>query len=304
MIKIGIVDRNDTSNEYSDALKKSSDLTFEGFYDLSSVTGSGGSIQSNFFLLAGFNKFIQACDALFFPKVNHEVYGLIILTLKHSKHVLIGNPLNLELEAVDHLFKLADEANVILKVIQTIQYHSVFQAAIRYIRNPAYLEIRNESTNINESLIDSLYNSIQPAVGINQAGMKKFHAVGIPPDNGTPDVINARIEFNNGCVANVTSGRYAGSDKFLCRIHQEKEHIDIDFYNHCINLTTFINPDHSHSSDLISVSGNNPFGDELSGFAANIISNSFHLNHSESGYNTYFISRKILEKICYKSSII
>ena len=301
MLKIGIVGRDPVSNEFSDAIRQSSDFAFEGFFFTYPNGDSSESTHDSFPAVAGIEELIHCCDALFFPEVNHEIYHLIILALKHSRHVLIGNPLNLDLGLVDDLFKLAEEANVLLKVIQTIQYNSALRTASSYIRNPVYIEIRKESLNSGESLIETLYNSIQPAVFINQTSMKKLQAVSIPPDNGTPDVINARIEFNNGCVANVTSSMYALSNRFSCRIHQEKQFIDIDFANHSISLTGFEESEHRHSSDLILVSGNYPFADELSCFARNIFSNSFHLNHSESGYNTYFISRKILEKICFVS---
>lgn len=304
MLKIGIVGKDPFSDEYLNAIRQSSDFAFEGFYLIPANGDSGKNIHNNFSGLAGFKELIHSSDTLFFPEVTHEIYHLITLTLKHSRHVLIGNPLNLDLGAVDDLFKLAEEANVILKVIQTIQYHSVLQAATSFIRNPVYLEIRKESLNSTESLIETLYKSIQPAVYINQVAMKKLQAVGIPPNNGAPDVINARIEFSNGCVANVTSSRYSSLDRFSCRIHQEKQYIDIDFANHSISLTGFEESYHSHSSDLIIVSGNFPFVDELSGFATNILSNSFHLNHSESGYNTFFISKKILEKICFVSPAV
>jgi predicted dehydrogenase len=304
MLKIGIIGRGPVSNEYLDAIKQSSDFAFEGFSSLHPNGESGENTHDNFPDLAGTLKLIHSSDALFFPKVTYEIYHLIALTLKHSRHVLIGNPLNLDLGLVDDLFKLAEEANVLLKVIQTIPYHSVLQVATTYIRNPVYVEIRKESLNSTESLIENLYHSIQPAVYINQAAMKKLQAVGIPPNNGMPDVINARIEFNNGCVANITSSRYSSSDRFSCRIHQEKQYIDIDFNNHSISLTNFEKSNHKNSSDIIMVSGNYPFADELSCFAKNILSNSFHLNHSESGYHTYFISRKILEKISFASAII
>ena len=304
MLKIGIVGRDPVSNEFLDAIRQSSDFSFEGFF-INYPTGSvAETCLHNLPSVASSEKLIHTCDALFFPDVNHEVYHLITLTLKHSKHVLIGNPLNLDFGFVDDLFKLAEEANVLLKVIQTIQYSSVLQAASQYIRNPPYLEIRKESLNSGESLIETLYHCIQPAVYINQTDMKKIQAVSIPPDNGTPDVINARIEFNNGCVANVTSSMYASSDRFLCRIHQEKQSIDIDFTDHSINLTGFDESEYRNSSDPIRVEENYPFADELSCFAGNILNNSFHLNHAQSGYNTYFISRKILEKISYVSPIL
>ncbi|KPK80674.1 MAG: hypothetical protein AMS27_16405 [Bacteroides sp. SM23_62_1] len=303
MLKIGIVGNGPFSDEYLDALNQSSDFAFDGYYLINLPGRSDNHIHNNLTEPAGIRELIHTCDALFFPEVTQEVYHLITLALKHSRHVLIGNPLNLDFRLVDDLFKLADEANVLLKVTQTIQYDPALRRASDFIRNPVYLEVRKESINVGESLVEILYNSIQPAVYINQASMKKLHAVGIPPNNGAPDVINARIEFNNGCVANVTSNRYSSSERFLCRIHQEKQYIDIDFTSQSISLTGFEESDEVPSPEEIKVSGNYPIAEELSCFAGNILNNSFHLNHSQSGYNTYFISRKILEEICIVPSL-
>jgi hypothetical protein len=181
-----------------------------------------------------------------------------------------------------------------------VHYHSALKAALEYIKNPVLLEIRNESADITESFIDSVHKCVQPAVFINHTGMKKVQAVSIPADNSIPDVLNARIEFDNGCVADVTTSRYAKADRFICRVHQASQHIDIDFASCQVSFTGFENSNRNLSSGTINVRGNHPLDDELSGFAENILSSTFRLNQSESGYQAYLISRKILEKICYE----
>ncbi len=299
MIKVGLIDNASDSDIYADAISRSHDFSLSGLYHLQPVESSGESIQTDISRLKEYREFLNNSEALIFPRITAEVHNLIILALKHSRHILAGNPLNLDYESVDHLFKLSEEANVIFKVIQTVQYHSAMQAALEYIRNPVLLEIRNESADISEPLIDSIHKCVQPAVCINQTGMKKVQAVSIPMNNGLPDVINARIEFDNGCVANVTSSRYAKADRFICRVHQANQHIDIDFAACQVSFAGFEDSKRNLSSGLINVSGNHPLDDELSGFAENILTNTFHLSQSESGYQTYFISRKILEKICH-----
>jgi len=300
MITVGLVDNTSDSNDYQDAINRSADFTLSGSFHFPLPELTGERIQSDISRLKEYREFLNGCEALIFPKVTNDVYNLIILALKHSRHVLAGNPMNLDFEAVDHLFKLAEEANVILKVIQTVQYHSALQAALEYIRNPVLLEIRNEEADSVEPFIDSIHKCVQPAVYINQTGMKKVQAVSIPLNNGLPDVVNARIEFNNGCVANVTSSRYADANKFFCRVHQKNQHIDIDFASCQVSFTGFEDSKGNLSSSQINVPGNHPLDNELSGFAENILSKTFNLNQSQSGYQTYFISRKILEKICYE----
>jgi predicted dehydrogenase len=300
MITVGLVDNTSDSSNYPEAINRSPDFKLSGTYHFPLPELTGESIQSDISRLKEYREFLNGCEALIFPIVTHDVYNLIVLALKHSRHVLAGNPLNLDFEAVDHLFKLAEEANVILKVIQTVQYHSALRAALEYIRNPVLLEIHNEAADNAEPFIDSIHKCVQPAVYINQTGMKKVQAVSIPLNNGLPDVVNARIEFNNGCVANVTSTRYADANRFLCRVHQKNQHIDIDFASGLVSFTGFEDSKRNLSSNQINVSGNQPLDNELSGFAENILSNTFHLNQSQSGYQTYFISRKILEKICYE----
>jgi predicted dehydrogenase len=300
MIKVGLIDNASDSEIFADAIRRSDDFSLSGLYHLQPAELSGENIQTDISRLKEYREFLNRSEALIFPRITAEVHNLIILALKHSRHILAGNPLNLDYESVDYLFKLSEEANVIFKVIQPVHYHSAMKTALEYIRNPVLLEIRNESADKTESFIDSVHKCVQPAVCINQTGLKKVQAVSIPANKSIPDVINARIEFNNGCIANVTSSRYSKAEKFNCRVHQANQYIDIDFAGCQVSFAGFENSNNTLSSGLINVAGNHPPDDELYGFAENIRSNTFRLSQSDSGYQVYLISRKILEKICWE----
>jgi predicted dehydrogenase len=300
MISVGLVVNTSDSSDFKDAIQRSPDFSLSGSYLFPPREIRGDNIQADVSRLKEYREFLNGCEALIFPRVNNDMFNLLILALKHSRHILAGNLLHLDLESVNHLFKLAEEANVVLKVFQTVHYHSVLQTASEYIRNPVLLEIHNEQADDKEPFIDSIHKCVQPAVYINQTGMKKVQAVSIPLNDGLPEVINARIEFNNGCVANVTSSRCAGAGKFICRVHQKNQQIDIDFDSGQVSFTGFEASRRNLSSNKFNVQSNQPLDKELSGFAENILSNTFHLNQSQNGYQGYFISRKILEKICYE----
>jgi len=194
----------------------------------------------------------------------------------------------------------AEEANVIFKVMQKFRFHGSLMAAISYIHNPVYLEIRKDTTDHKLSIFDSLFHSIQPAVVINQTNMMKLQAVSTPLHTVSPDMINARIEFDNGCVANVTSSKYADSERFICKIHQANQQIQIDFHNQKVVLAEIGNDNLDPQPDTIETLFTNPLQDEIADFIQNILNHS-HLNHFENGYATYLISRKIIEKISCES---
>ena len=236
-----------------------------------------------------FRKFISGCDAVIIPNIDDSTYSLIVEALKQSKHTLLGNPLALDPDELDQLFKLAEEANVIIKVMQNVIYYGVLETASDYIDNPAYLEVRIDSTEPQSSIFDSMFHAIQPVVYINHSNLKKLHAVSIPINAHHPGMINARVEFDNGCVANITSSKFADTDRFYCRIHQANQDIRIDFLNKKVILLG--------SDNNLEIRKNDYIWDEIDHFINNIQSKHYHINQSESGYLTYLISRKIMEKI-------
>ena len=103
MITVGLVDNTSDSNDYQDAINRSLDFKLSGFYHFPLPELTGESIQSDISRLKEYREFLNGCEALIFPKVTNDINNLIILALKHSRHVLAGNPLNLDFEAVNHL---------------------------------------------------------------------------------------------------------------------------------------------------------------------------------------------------------
>ena len=293
MLKVGFINSSAELPDYYKVIGKLRPVSFVGQFLSSGQSVPQKNIPDNIKHYHDLEKFMADCDAVIIPQIDNSVYPLIVEALKQSKHVLLGNPLMLDPDEMDHLFKLAEEANVVIKVIQNVKYYGVLKTALKYIINPAYLEVRIDSADNQRSIFDSIFNAIQPVVFINHSNLKKLHAVSIPMNAHLPGMINARVEFDNGCVANITSSKFSDTDRFYCRIHQENQHIQVDFLNQKVTIM-------GGDNDL-EIEDNDFLKDELDHFAKSIKSKNHLINQSESGYITYHISRKIMEKISLES---
>jgi predicted dehydrogenase len=289
MLQLGIINASAELPDYYKVIRELHPISFTGQYISSGQPLHHDQFPEGIRHYHDFDQFMADCDAVIIPQTKNAVYPLIVKVLKQSKHVLLGNPLLLDPDEMDHLFNLAEEANVVIKVIQNVKYYAVLKTASNYIKNPAYIEVRIDSADHQRSIFDSIFNAIQPVVFINYSNLKKLHAVSIPMNAHMPGMINARIEFENGCVANITSSKFSDTDRFYCRIHQSNQHIQVDFLEQKV---TVIGGD----TDL-EIKKNNFLRDELDQFARSIQSRNPLINQSESGYITYLISRKIMEKI-------
>jgi predicted dehydrogenase len=288
MLNVGFINASLELSDYQKVIKEHNLLSFAGHFD-SALLSSGDRKNNDDSLTSGVGKLISGCDAIIMPRVDHADFNLIVEALKKTKHILLGNPLMFDQDEMDHLFKLAEEADVIIKVMQSITYYDALQTAADYIRNPAYLEVRIDSADPHRSIFDAIFHAIQPVVFINHSNLKKLYAVSIPIDAHHPGMINARVEFDNGCVANITSSKFADTDRFYCRVHQENQDIRVDFLNHKVTLIG--------NDNTVKIRQNDYLRDELEQFAGSIQSRNHLINQSESGYLTYLIARKIMEKI-------
>lgn len=293
MLRVGFINASAELPDYYKVIGKLHAISFAGQFVSSGQPAPHNNIHDDIRHYHDFEKFMADCDAVIIPQIENSLYSLIVESLKQSKHILLGNPLMLDPDEMDHLFKLAEEANVVIKVIQNVKYYGALKTASNYIKNPAYLEVRLDSTDHQRSIFDSIFNAIQPVVFINHSNLKKLHAVSIPMNAHLPGMINARVEFDNGCVANITSSKFSDTDRFYCRIHQANQHIQVDFLNQKVTIMGGDND--------IEIEQNDFLRDELDQFAKSIQSKNHLINQSESGYIAYHISRKIMEKISLES---
>ena len=154
--------------------------------------------------------------------------------LKHNIHVLIEKPFTTNLKEADTLIKLAKKKKLILQVGHIERFNSAFSATQKLIHNPKFIECHRLSPFPNRSLdvgavLDIMIHDIDIVLGLVASKIKKIEAVGVNVLTQFEDIANARITFQNGCVANLTASRVSDEIMRKIRIFQEDTYISLDY---------------------------------------------------------------------------
>jgi len=154
--------------------------------------------------------------------------------LKHGIHTLVEKPFTNTLTEADELIALADQAGITLQVGHIERFNSAFSATQKIILDPKFIECHRLSPFPKRSLdigvvLDIMIHDIDIILGLVDSGIKKIESVGINVLTQFEDIANARITFENGCVANLTASRVSDEIMRKIRIFQKDTYISLDY---------------------------------------------------------------------------
>jgi len=154
--------------------------------------------------------------------------------LKNKIHALVEKPFTLNLKEADSLIEEAKRNKLILQVGHIERFNSAFAATQKLIKNPKFIECHRLSSFPNRSLdvgavLDIMIHDIDIVLGLVLSKIKKVESVGVNVLTPFEDIANARITFENGCVANLTASRVSDEVMRKIRIFQEDTYISLDY---------------------------------------------------------------------------
>ena len=161
-------------------------------------------------------------------------YDCAVTAIKKSKHVFIEKPLANSLEEAKELVKLADQAKVKGMVGHVERFNPAFLAVKPYVMNPMFIETHRlaqfnpRGTDV-PVVLDLMIHDIDIILNVVKSPVKKISASGVSVISSSPDIANARIEFDNGCVANITASRISLKQMRKMRLFQRDGYISVDF---------------------------------------------------------------------------
>ncbi|MFH0790988.1 MAG: Gfo/Idh/MocA family oxidoreductase [Candidatus Omnitrophota bacterium] len=154
--------------------------------------------------------------------------------LKHKIHALVEKPFTTTLKEADSLIKLAGINKLILQVGHIERFNSAFNATLKFIKNPKFIECHRLSPFPNRSLdvgavLDLMIHDIDIVLGLVPYKIKRLESTGVKVLTQFEDIANTRIIFKNGCVANLTASRVSDETMRKIRIFQENTYISLDY---------------------------------------------------------------------------
>ena len=205
-----------------------------GFYDSNLETAKEVSESTGIPLFETIDSLIEASEAvdIVTPTVAH--YECAVKALNKGRHVFIEKPISHTVEEANKLAKLVESSKLKLQVGHVERFNPAYLSAESHLTNPGFIEAHRLSefnprgTDVSV-VLDLMIHDLDIVLHTVNSKIKNIHASGVAVISDTPDICNARIEFENGCVANLTASRISLKNMRKTRFFQKDAYITVDF---------------------------------------------------------------------------
>lgn len=234
MLKAGVLGAGHLGKIHLKLLQQSSKYELVGFYDADKQASE--KIESEF----GYKSFptmeslIDASEMVVVVTPTSTHFECAKKVLKAKKHLFIEKPITETVAQAEQIRDLAKEMKVRGQVGQVERFNPAFQAIKDNIHNPMFIESHRLSefnprgTDVSV-VLDLMIHDIDAILSVVKSPVKTVSASGVSVISETPDIANARIEFENGCVANLTASRISLKKMRKARFFQRDAYISVDF---------------------------------------------------------------------------
>lgn len=207
---------------------------FAGFYDLDDKNAASAIAQYGIKRYASLEELLDDCDAVDIVTPTPSHYELAAKVIRAGKHTFIEKPVTQTISEGKKLLKLAEKQGVKIQVGHVERFNPAFTALHGMTLNPMFIEghrlaaFQPRGTEVSV-ILDLMIHDLDLVLHLVQSPVKKVSASGVAVLSNTPDIANARIEFENGCVANLTASRISMKQMRKMRLFQPDHYISLDF---------------------------------------------------------------------------
>ena len=232
--------------------------------------------------------------------------------LENNVNVLIEKPMTTSLEEADELIKISESKGLVIQAGHLERFNPAITASKDIIKKPMFIEshrlsIYKERCTDVSVVLDLMIHDIDIILNFVRSDIKSVHASGIPVISEHVDIANARLEFANGCIANVTASRISTKNERKIRLFQKDAYVSLDFANHEI---TIIRQSGEGSNGLIpgmeikqrSFSNGDALKDELKSFVKAVKRRESPEVTGRMGRDALKLALNIMEQIDYTKS--
>jgi len=316
MLKAGVLGAGHLGKIHLKLLNQSEKYNLVGFYD--PIKENAKKVEEEFGYKA-FNTIQELIDAV-------DVVDIVTPTLSHfdcakeaiekGKHIFIEKPITKTIEEADALIELTNIHGVKGQVGHVERFNPAFTAVKNAITNPMFIETHRlaefnpRGTDV-PVVLDLMIHDIDIILSVVNSKVKNVNASGVSVISDTPDIANARIEFENGCVANLTASRISLKNMRKSRFFQRDAYIAVDFFEKATEVVRMKDaPEKAGDFDMIlqnaegvkkqiyfenpTIENNNAILDELETFADAINNNTTPIVTLEQGTEALRVAHMII----------
>lgn len=236
MLKVGVFGTGHLGKFHLNNWKEIAGTELVGFYDVNDETAQQVARDYGIKRYTVEEDLIDACDIIDVVVPTNHHFNICQKAIRRGKHVFVEKPLANTIDEAQQLVKLVKESNIKLQVGHVERFNPAFLSINPDELHPMFIEVHRlaqfnpRGTEVSV-ILDLMIHDIDIILSIVKSGVKNISASGVAVLSDTPDIANARIEFDNGCVANLTSSRISMKKMRKIRLFQKDAYIGIDFLN-------------------------------------------------------------------------
>jgi predicted dehydrogenase len=319
MLKVGVLGAGHLGKIHLRLLNQSNKYELVGFYDPFEENATKVAAEFGYKKFDTISELIAAVDVvdIVTPTLSH--YECAKEAIQAGKHVFLEKPISNTVAEAEEIITLAKKHNVKGQVGHVERFNPAFTAVKDKIQSPMFIETHRlaefnpRGTDV-PVVLDLMIHDIDAILSVVKSKVKAVHASGVAVISDSPDICNARIEFENGCVANVTSSRISMKNMRKSRFFQKDAYISVDYLDKVCEVVKMKDaPEVPGDFDMIlqnaegikkqiyfdnpSVSPNNAILDELETFADAINNNTTPIVTLEDGTEALRVAYMIIESM-------
>jgi len=317
MLKVGIFGVGHLGKFHITNWKEIEGIKIVGFFDPNNDNANEVINTHGLKRFSDEEKLIEACDIIDVITPTNLHYEVCMMAIRKGKHVFVEKPLAHTLQEGKDLVNMVQEAGVKMQVGHVERFNPAYLALKELNLNPMFIEVHRlaqfnpRGTEVSV-ILDLMIHDIDIILSLVKSDVKSISASGVAVMTDTPDIANVRIEFNNGCVANLTSSRISMKKMRKVRLFQKDAYIGIDLLEKKTEIIKLKQPE---DVDVFSFDIETPNGKktiaianpsieplnaiklELESFVDAIVNNKPTVVSEIDGYLAMEVAHQILDKI-------
>lgn len=316
MLKIGVLGAGHLGKIHLKLAQQSEKLELVGFFDPNFENSKKIESEFGYKAFSSIEELINAVDIvdIVTPTLSH--FECAQLAIKAGKHIFLEKPIANSIQEAEEIIKLANQYNVKGQVGHVERFNPAFKAIKDKISNPMFIETHRlaefnpRGTDV-PVVLDLMIHDLDAILSIVKSEVKEVHSSGVAIISESPDIANARLVFENGCVANITASRISLKNMRKTRFFQKDAYISVDYLTKTCEVVKMKDaPEVPGEWDMIlqnaegvkkqiyfdnpDVQANNAILEELESFADAIANNTEPLVTLQDGTNALKIAHQII----------
>ena len=236
LIKIGVFGAGHLGKIHLKLLNESKKFNLLGFHDVNPDYSIKIEKEFGYKYFEDSNLLIESSDAIAIITPTPSHFEIAMKCIEKNKHIFIEKPIAYSVEEAEEIVKFSKEKKIIGQVGHVERFNPAFNSINSMIGNPMFIESHRLSefnprgTDVSV-VLDLMIHDIDIILSLISSDIKNISSSGVSVISNTPDIANARIEFQNGAVANLTSSRISLKNMRKLRFFQKETYISVDLYN-------------------------------------------------------------------------